>query len=223
MMPREEALAKLRVVRHRLEGALERFYSHDVSGDPVALEAEALDISVPIRVLVHQTASSSALLGQFDPDFMAKPIHFRPLIAGPPRTLPSGVQTFTIAIPVHLAMSGSSTTFIRYRGDNDLKARVPLYDWWNGICWDSGTNKVSNKDIILALANKEGGAHVDDDLTAKYTVAKSQGRIVINGKPVSDLAKLGSLVGIAGDELLECLRDNYPAMNAEVRKSGPNA
>jgi len=211
-MTREEAISKLRVERHRLEGALDRFYSHNLSGDPVALEAEALDISVPMRVLVHHSPAtgSVALLNQIDPDFLTKPIHFMPVIAEPPRTLSPSVQSFTIAIPVNMTMSNSGTSFTRYRGDRDPKLRVPLNEWWFGVCWDSGTNKVSNKDIIMALANKEGGAHVDDDLTRKYKVAKNQGQLSINGKPVSDLVRLGSLVGIAGDELLEYLRDNYP-------------
>jgi hypothetical protein len=60
------------------------------------------------------------------------------------------------------------------------------------------------------MANKEGGAHVDGGTSAKYAAAKVQGRIAIGGKPVSDLAKLGSLVGIAGDELLEYLHVNVP-------------
>jgi hypothetical protein len=64
--------------------------------------------------------------------------------------------------------------------------------------------------MILALANKEGGAHVDDDMAANYKAAKNQGKISISGKPISDVVRLGSLVGIAGDELLEYLRENYP-------------
>jgi hypothetical protein len=210
-MTREEAITKLRTARHRLEGALERFYSHNLSSDPVALEAEALDISVPIRVMVHHVpgTGSNALLHLIDPDFLSKPIHFSPVKA-PPRTLTFGTKTFSVAIPVNLTMSDSGTRFNRYRGDNNAESRVPLGDWWFGVCWDSGTNKVSNKDIVLALANKEGGAHVDDDLSAKYKAAKVQGRFSVNGQPISDVARIGSLVGIAGDELLEYLGNNFP-------------
>jgi hypothetical protein len=216
-MTREEAISKLRVERHRLEGALERFYSHDLSGDPVAMEAEALDVCMPIRVMVHHVPEKSiALLSQVDPDFLGKPIHFRPLIASRPQTLPSGIQTMSVAIPLNVTLrvggagSRGGTSFTRYRGDKSPEAKVPLQDWWLRPCWDSGNNQVSNKDIILALANKEGGAHVDDDLSAKYAAAKNQGRIAVNGRPVSDLARLGSLVGIAGDELLEYLCHNFP-------------
>jgi hypothetical protein len=131
-MTRDEAIGKLRVERHRLEGALGRFYSLNPAGDSVALEAAALDISVPIRVLVHDSPAtgSIALLKQLDPDFATKPIHFRPVIAEPPRTLSSGVQSFTVAIPLNITMSNCGTSFTRYRGDKDPTSRVPLGGWW---------------------------------------------------------------------------------------------
>jgi hypothetical protein len=59
------------------------------------------------------------------------------------------------------------------------------------------------------MSNKEGGAHVDGDPSAKYAAANNQGKIAIGGKPVHDVARLGSLVGIAGDELLEYLDVNF--------------
>jgi hypothetical protein len=211
-MTRDEAISKVRVERHRLEGALDRFYSHDLSGDPVAMEAEALDVSVPMRVMVHHypQKNSIALLSHIDSDYSIKPIHFTPTISPPPRMLPSGKQVFTLQVPININMSDSGTSFMRYQRDDDLNSRVPLKEWWSNICWESGTIKVSNKDIVLALANKEGGAHVDDTLSRKYANVKSQGRIVVNGKPMSDVVRIGSLVGIAGDELLEYLRENYP-------------
>jgi hypothetical protein len=200
-----------------LQSALDRFYRHDLSGDHIAMEAAALDVSTPIRVMVHTTDS---LLAQIDSDYLNKLIHFRPLIAPPPRTLESGVQTMTQIIPVNMTLATTGikrTSFTRYKGTNDPASRVCLKNWWFDTCWDNGdANKISNKDMVLALANKEGGAHVDGDMSAKYKAAKEQGRIIIGGRPVNDVVRLGSLVGIAGDELLECLQNNFP-------ESAPNA
>jgi hypothetical protein len=220
-MTPEEALSKLRVVEHRLRGALDRFYSHDPTGDPSALEAEALDISVPIRVMVHHVPKRSiALLSHIDPDFWNRPIRFRPLIATPPRTLPSGIRTTSATIPINLTLTAgtspnsNTTRFIRYEGDGGPESRVPLKKWWFAPCWDSGNNQISNKDIVLAMANKEGGAHVADDLDQKYRIAKTQGHIRIGGKLVSDVVRLGTLLGTAGDELLEFIRDHFPENSA---------
>lgn len=203
-------------MRHRLEGALDRFYSHDLSGDPIAIQAAALDIAVPIRVMVHHVPDkkppSICLLHQVVPDYWKKLIHFAPLINPPPVTLPSGVHAVTRSIPLNVSMTigagVNKASFTRYKKGQDPK--VPLRNWWIDILWDSGTNKVSNKDIVLAMSNKEGGAHVDGDPSVKYAAAKNQGKIAIDGKPVHDVARLGSLVGIAGDELLEYLQVNFP-------------
>jgi hypothetical protein len=212
----DEAMAKLRVVRHRLEGALDRFYNLDLTGDAVALDAAALDICMPIRVLVHHNKHRSiSLLHEIDAKYWNKFIHFRPLIVKPPQKLPPGVRATTIAIPINVSLTvggaeNQGSRFTRYQGDTNPASRVSMHRWWFGTCWDSGTNEISNKDIVLSLANKEGGAHVDAKLSANYSAAKNQGHIMIGRKPVSDLARLGSLIGIAGDELLEHLRENYP-------------
>jgi hypothetical protein len=179
------------------------------------LEAAALDICMPIRVLIHKTRLSNALLREIDANYLYKLIHFRPLIVEPPQNLPPGVRAATITIPINVTLrvgdaANQGSTLTRYRGDTNPASRVSLHRWWFGTCWNSGTNEVSNKDLVLSLANQEGGAHVDGNLSPNYEAAKNQGHIMIGRNPVSDLARLGSLVGIAGDELLEHLRENYP-------------
>jgi len=213
-LDRNVLIEKLLVTKHRLECALDRFYGHDVSGNQVALEAEVLDIALPIRVFVHHVPDkkppSPCLLHQLDSEYWKRPIHFKPLIAPARGRLPSGEQWMTVSIPVNLSIGASGAAFVRYKRGSDAEAKAPLRDWWLTPCWDSGNNKVSNKDIVLAMANKEGGAHVAADLSAKYEKAKGQGRLSIGEKSISDIARLGSLLGIAGDELLEYLQENFP-------------
>lgn len=50
-------------------------------------------------------------------------------------------------------------------------AEVPLSDWWEGesIFRHNGTN-YTRKRIILSVDNKDGGAHVDEELEAYYKV-----------------------------------------------------
>jgi hypothetical protein len=209
---RDEAIRKLQVVRHRLREALERFYNHDdLSRNQVALEAAVLDVATPIRVIVHDTEKGSmSLLGQIDPDYENKPIHFSPLKPPPPRTLPTGEQTRSVVIPLNVSLGANKTVFTRYKGCKNPGEKVPLKVWWSEIRWDSGTNQVSNRDIILAITNKEGGAHVDGEVSSKYRSAKDQGQIVVGGRPVNDVVRLGSLAAIAGDELMEYLQEHFP-------------
>ena len=68
---------------------------------------------------------------------------------------------------------------------------VPLADWWEGepIFVDNGT-AYTRKKIILSLANKDGGAHVDKNLEAYYEVLRAgkyalgiTGNMTYNGPP----------------------------------------
>ncbi len=210
---RAEAIGKLRVQRHRLAGALGRFYSHDLPGDPISLEAAVLDIAIPIRVMVHHVPDkkrpSICLLHQIAPEYWKRPIHFEPVITPRPRILPSGVRAVSVTLPWKFTIESGHFRFTRYKEGPYSQAKAPLTKWWIDSCWDSGSNRVSNKDLVLAMANKEGGAHVDGDISATYRVARAQGAIAIGGNQVSNIAKLGSLVAYAGAELLEYLDENF--------------
>ena len=46
---------------------------------------------------------------------------------------------------------------------------VEFDEWWNKLIFvDQKGSKTSRKDLIIAVANKDGGAHVDDVLDEKY-------------------------------------------------------
>jgi hypothetical protein len=218
------AIEKLRVQRHRLEGALDRFYGHDLPGDPVSLEAAVMDVAIPIRVMVHHVPDkkppSICLLHQIDPKFWKKVIHFEPVITPRPRVLPSGMRAVSVSLPWKLTIELGQFRFTRYKEGPHSQAKALLSKWWTDPCWDSGSNIVSNKDLIITMANKEGGAHVDGDISAKYRIARAQGAIAIGGNQVSDIAKIGSLVAYAGGELLEYLDENFSECFPVIPASG---
>jgi len=223
-LDRKDAIEKLIVTRHRLEAALDRFYQNDLPGDPVVLEAAVLDISTPIRFMVHHVPErkSSCLLYQVDPEYWKKPMHFQPLINPPSKTLPSGVTSVSRSIPMNINISingtASSMKFTRYdRNAHSKEPKAPLRDWWIMTVWDSGTNKISNKELVLSMVNKEGGAHVDGDASAKYRAAKAQGHLSVGKTQISDIGRLGSLIGIAGDELLEYLDLSFPESGTRAK------
>lgn len=214
---RAQAIEKLRVQRYRLEGALDRFYSQKLPGNPVSLEAAVMDVAIPIRVMVHHVPDkkppSICLLHQIDPAYWKKTIHFEPVITPKPRVLPSGVHAVSVTLPwkftIESRQNQSSVRFTRFGEAPHSQVRVALTKWWIDPCWDSGSNIVSNKDLIITMANKEGGAHIDGGTSAKYRVAKVQGAIAVGGIQVSSIAKLGSLVAYAGGELLGYLDENF--------------
>jgi hypothetical protein len=45
---------------------------------------------------------------------------------------------------------------------------LPVEEWWNQIIRVQGGNKLSRRDMVLTLANQDGGAHVDSKVDANY-------------------------------------------------------
>lgn len=144
--------------------------------------SEAKRLALPLRVLFHHTAEknprgSHALLNQMDlhekltwidtagrpdPDNLlpewglvqwgmniedgkAKPVFRAPLGHRPPKMIRAG----SLRLP---------------RG-----SRIPFGEWWTeDVVKDADGTFFSRKDFVLALANKEGGAHVDPEILEAY-------------------------------------------------------
>ena len=99
--------------------------------------------------------------------------------------------------------------------------RTLLRDWWNQICWNSGANSINNKEIVLGLANKDGGAHIDGNGCPNYRKAKEQGQIFF-GQKLSNISKMGHLAAIAGDQLKAFITENFGEDLYEVKDAeGP--
>lgn len=139
--------------------------------------SEAKRLSVPLRVLFHHTPKSHALLNQLgfnetltwvdsagmpDPEnllpewgLVQAGMHIEdgkgtasyraPLGDGPP----TRIRTKTLRLP---------------RG-----SRILLDEWWTEpVVKDADGTLFSRKDFVMALANKEGGAHVDPQILESY-------------------------------------------------------
>ena len=127
---------------------------------------EAKRISVVIRVLVHDTATSKSLLEQLNlkkikfldtcPDYSKNTI-----IIGP----------FTGLVWKQFSIKG--VKFVP-KCSVPVKPSEPytwkeFNEWWEKIVIeDSKGQKFSRRKLILVLANKEGGAHIDPELDADY-------------------------------------------------------
>ena len=123
---------------------------------------EALRLSVSARVLLHDTNNSHSLLGQMGLltiDFYSSTTKWDRNNLLPHHGL----------LQIGLANNSSS-----YRAPLDDRPPhffrwVSFDEWWNEIVFDDRKgNSLTRKDIILSLADKEGGAHVDPRLTPSY-------------------------------------------------------
>jgi hypothetical protein len=143
-------------------------------------ESEAKRLAVNLRVLLHDTDSSHSLLGLLglkpvrrsdaSPDDMlfwdtAKPYNHRNLIPSFDgltwmQVLPNQPVKYVPALD-HL--------------EDRTSKRVPFFDWWFRLVYiDVLKNQFSRKSLILAVANQDGGAHIDPKLKADYAALSRQ-------------------------------------------------
>lgn len=139
--------------------------------------SEAKRMAVSLRVLFHNTKMSHALLHQLDVHKTLTWIDTAG-IPDPDNLLPSwGLVQSGIRIedgkgtPVFKAPLGDyPPTRIRTKTLRLPRgSRIQFEDWWTeDVVKDADRNLFSRKDFVLALVNKEGGAHVDPEIQESY-------------------------------------------------------
>lgn len=105
---------------------------------------------------------SEALLKQLMPNLQNEPIAFDPKLVKqkPDVEVSPGQFAQTRGVPQDVVIMGDRVRYDRKKVTASTP-QVQLRDWWNHLCWDSGANSISNKEIVFGLANKDGGAHID--------------------------------------------------------------
>ncbi len=143
---------------------LSRSIQHFVEGDT----AEALRIATAIRVLVHETGNSKPALKHFRSDYLQLSImdHMPPT---PVRS--GGIILQFIGVGVKLDPEKGLLPITDLSQPTLRMATVG--QWWVNRCLlftDPGGRRIEfrRRDLILTLANKEGGAQVDTTLPADY-------------------------------------------------------
>lgn len=77
----------------------------------------------------------------------------------------------TVLLSYALCLGGGSEYIPRLETMDELKSKGQLFfpQWWNKIVIvDKHKHKFTRRDLILALANQDGGAHVDPKLDKEY-------------------------------------------------------
>jgi len=207
-----ELRSLLATQKYRLATALNNFYGAD-NENPAAGDAAAIEVAQATRVLVH---GDEALLRQLIPDFENRRIAFDPKLVEqvPDVELTPGTFAQTRGVPQDVVVLGNRVRYDRKK-ITPSNQRVPLLAWWSQVCWDSGANSITNKEIVLGLANKDGGAHIDGSGYPNYRKAKEQGQMFF-GQKLSNIAKMGHLAAIAGDQLKTFITENFGPETHEV-------
>lgn len=162
---REDATAALRANLGFLRRSGEAFDDGEVS--------EAMRIAVTIRVLVHETRRSHSILGILG---VKDRLRLIDTADRPPTPDAEGVLHWSMGFG--LAAVTIVDGALQYIAPLDGRPRLEpaLFEqWWERpIVADMAQNAFSRSDMVLHLANQEGGAHYDEELRQPYAdLAKS--------------------------------------------------
>jgi len=197
--PKEKVLEKLREQMDFLRSSLSAFYEGQF--------AESLRIATIIRVLVHETPKSKSLLQQMRTDGLDLQILEH---AGDKEPDEEEVLRFAVS----LRMGPTLAPAVDLDSTHHFMSSVG--SWWNRTVFtfrsQLGRQLIyTRKKVVLILANKEGGAHVDPDEDPDYVRLLTDQPLTFSFEGVDietpNLAKF--LTAQSGVEMLECLKRNF--------------
>ena len=139
------------------------------SYDSLDKEILALPISTAIRVLVHDTENSTSLLKHLekkDVEFLStnhkttnENIHLglvRRINVGVKNGIGGEARYWPLCNEKYFPMPNSNN-------------KLPFINWWETeIIFSSHNSFLTRKDLVLSVANKDGGAHFDQKVQKKY-------------------------------------------------------
>jgi hypothetical protein len=144
---------------------------------------EGIRIATVIRTLFHDTGSMTSLVSHLDAQNirLATSVHessFDPhtswLPPGMSRPQP-GQQTLLVSVVMgiarftHIPGQGTAVEYNACTNPQDLVGTRTIPEWWDQIVYVNGfAVKLSRKTLVLTAADKDGGAHVDAELTKEY-------------------------------------------------------
>ncbi|MEX0985139.1 MAG: hypothetical protein WD096_08825 [Actinomycetota bacterium] len=158
-------------------------------------EDEALRLAVSIRVLVHDTSSSASVLELLG---VKAAIAYLDSYIPPPEPR-EGVLTWHMGAGI-AGLTADDSGRPCYRATRDLHPSslgpVPFDDWWGRvIIQDQAGADFSRRALVLALANQDGGAHVDPELDSAYeALSRSNSLGWLAGVPSGALKGAGDTV-----------------------------
>jgi hypothetical protein len=181
-------------------------------------EGEANRLAAAIRVLVYDTGSSKSLLGQLG----QKSIQFYETFI--PRELRT-IMTYSGLTAIELTPEGAKYVAVLDMLPSNCPPRWVSFDeWWNRVIFvDRKGSETSRKDLILAIANKDGGAHVDPVLDEKYADLSRRNSLAWRlSSPRGDVPLKGpekAAVRQITHEILKSLNPTMPVVKPKVTGS----
>ena len=123
---------------------------------------EAIRIAQTIRVLLHDTKASTSLLA------LMQKKNIKLLTTCKDDPLPDSlVMMDCVSV---MTIDGIKPCL----SESGFAKEIPIDEWWRQVVLVTGPKqKHSRQSIILATANKDGGAHIDENITPDFKTLKA--------------------------------------------------
>jgi hypothetical protein len=184
----------------RLRDALDGYYT--------GKKKQVINVAAAIRVLVNDKTgtSSRSLLSRLNAAYWDLSIYDKL----PPH--PHAVLTIRTSI---VFTGGGQTRTVRPQFREGLYHLVPLSEWWTGAYQALGDKWLSKETIVRTVADKDGGAHVDDKVPQTYATLSEPpvryGTEMIQGQLSFIQPNMAyDVAAQAGCELQDCLERHFP-------------
>ncbi len=145
---------------------------------------EALRIAVSLRVIFHDTKSSTSLLSHLG---AKKSIKLASTFTFVKALAEFSGRQFQIAAiyPIIMTSEGVKVPL----NDWDINAWHSVSEWWNEVIWAEDGETYARSDVILSAANQDGGAHVDANPNYKTLKFREGPRVSIkvNGRTLPNV------------------------------------
>ena len=201
---KEDFLARLREQAEFLLTSARGFYAGSF--------AESVRIATTLRVLLHESSQSKSLIQRVRPNGLDLPI------VDHVGEMPPGEEVFSFSVGIRV--DPGTAVFPSVDLESAHYTRRSIGAWWNRRVfsfWSSGKQTLSTwmvytrKQVVLILANKEGGAHVDPTIDPAYVKLLTDQPLDFECGGVRietpDLARF--LTAQSGVEMLESLKQNF--------------
>ncbi|HEY9002390.1 MAG TPA: hypothetical protein VIM89_13615 [Mucilaginibacter sp.] len=175
-------------------------------------EIAALNIATSIRVLVHDTPSSTSALTH------KKSKHIDFLDSSLPKTNPNITftgLTYYYMSNVHDGIGGIAIYRPEFTSSRpNIERWINFDQWWSQIVFQNKDgSSLSRSTLVLKAANQEGGAHIDNSIDSQYDQFRHHysGGVIIKGtksgvtRTFDNIPVLPALRQI-GFEILESLK-----------------
>jgi hypothetical protein len=147
-------------------------------------KGEAIRIATCVRILMHDTKNSTSLLTHLG----TKNISFRTGCS-----VFDGSPTNTFVFEGLCLFTGAG---VLPKLDRVAAAYLSADEWWHQlIAIPARGIRVTRESIVLTVANKDGGAHIDEKLPEEYEFTKRGSLVQVSGLGASGMKTIFMLTG----------------------------